>query len=108
VVQSEFNKGKIKPDHQKLLFFSIPFDKGWVAKVDNKKVKPLLVNIGFTGILVDPGEHEIELSFVSRFFNLGAVISCLSIIVFLVILVIKYLLDKKASWLSKEKMETVA
>jgi uncharacterized membrane protein YfhO len=75
----EFNqkliKGKIKINRRKLLFFSIPFDKGWVAKIDNKLVKPILVNIGFTGILVDPGEHEIELSFVPRFFNLGAIIS---------------------------------
>ena len=96
-------KGKIKLDRQKLLFFSIPFDKGWTIKIDNMTVKPLIVNIGFTGFMVGPGEHKIELSFIPRFYRLGAIVSCLSLIVFFIMLLIKYIVDRKR--LSK-KIET--
>ena len=88
-------KGKIKVDRQKLLFFSIPFDKGWTVKIDNKRVKSIIVNIGFTGIMIEPGEHTIELSFIPRLYSLGAIISILSLIVFLTILLIKYFIDRK-------------
>jgi uncharacterized membrane protein YfhO len=107
----EFNqnliKGKINVNQQKLLFFSIPFDKGWMIKIDNKKVKPIIANIGFTGIMVGPGEHKIELSFIPRFYSLGAIISCLSLIVFLAILLIKYFIDRKGNTINK-KIETIA
>lgn len=53
--------GKVNMDQEKLLFFSIPFDEGWSAKVDGVGTELLQVNIGFMGLLVDAGQHEIEL-----------------------------------------------
>ena len=82
-------------EKQKLLFFSIPFDKGWVAKIDGKKVEPILVNIGFTGFLIDKGEHQVELSFTPRYYYSGALVSLFSIALFLILFVIMYILKKR-------------
>ncbi len=88
-------KGKINSTQPQLLFFSIPFDKGWGAKIDGKKVEPMLVNIGFTGFLIDKGEHHVELSFTPRYYYSGALVSLFSIALFLILFVIKYILKKR-------------
>jgi len=88
-------KGKITLDKKKMLFFSIPFDKGWSASIDGSTIKPLLINIGFTGLLVDKGEHNIELSYTPLYFRLGAVISLIAIIIYLSLILCKYIKDLK-------------
>jgi uncharacterized membrane protein YfhO len=90
-----FITGNIHLDKLKLLFFSIPFDAGWKVRVDNKEVKPLMVNIGFTGLLLDKGEHRIELSFVPRYYKMGAVVSVISLILFLALVIIKFIITRK-------------
>lgn len=75
-------KGKIKLDSQKLLFFSIPYDDGWMATVDGKEIKPLLVNIGFTGLLLDKGEHEVTLQFRPPYVRQSAWLSVAGILIY--------------------------
>lgn len=60
--------GTVNLDGQRMVFFSIPYDKGWRAKIDGKPSEPVLCNIGFTGLLVPAGQHRIELSFVPLYF----------------------------------------
>lgn len=74
--------GNIRLDRTKVLFFSIPFDRGWSAAVDGKKARPVVTNIGFTGLLLDKGTHRVELTFDPPYFRLGAVISVLAFAVF--------------------------
>ena len=88
-------KGRLKLDRQKLLFFSIPFDKGWTARIDNKRVNPMMTNIGFIGFVVGPGDHQIELSFNPRFFGLGAIISIVAVIFFVLLVITKSLWMRK-------------
>ena len=56
-------KGRISLDGKKLLFFSIPFDKGWVAFDNGQPIPIVTANIGFMGILLDKGIHHIELRY---------------------------------------------
>jgi uncharacterized membrane protein YfhO len=88
-------RGKINVDKKKLLFFSIPFDKGWVARIDGKKIDPMMVNIGFIGLPLDKGDHEIELSFTPRYFRLGAIISLGALIFFVLLIIVKIFVLKK-------------
>lgn len=56
-------KGHIVLDTTAMMFFSIPYDQGWKATV-NGKAKPLeKVNFGFTGLLLEPGKHAIQLTY---------------------------------------------
>jgi uncharacterized membrane protein YfhO len=74
--------GEISLDSRKLLFFSIPYDKGWRAEVDGRE-KPLLkANIGFMGILLDKGTHEISLTYHLSFIYPGLSVSVISLLVY--------------------------
>jgi uncharacterized membrane protein YfhO len=75
-------KGTIRLDKKELLFFSIPYDPGWTAIVDGKKIRPLLVNIGFMGVIIDAGDHTVELAYKVPYFNTGLVISMVSFFIY--------------------------
>ncbi len=64
-------RGKIQLDSARMLFLSIPFDKGWHASIDGKEVQPVICNIGFTGLFIEPGKHDVELFFRPPFFHLS-------------------------------------
>jgi uncharacterized membrane protein YfhO len=72
-------KGTISLKEKRLLFFSIPFDKGWLAKVDGQETKLELTNIGFMGIILGPGNHVVELRFTPVYFWPGLAVSLFSL-----------------------------
>ncbi len=81
-------KGAIDLDEKKMLFLSIPYSNGWSALVDGKKQKLLRINIGFTGLLLDKGHHNIELSYIPPMFYPGAIISGVSILLFALLVIL--------------------
>lgn len=46
-----------------ILFFSIPYDKGWNIYIDGQESDLLEVNFGFIGTYVSKGEHNITLQY---------------------------------------------
>lgn len=56
-------KGSITVDSKKLLYLSIPYNKKWTYLADGEKVQAERVNYAFTGIVLEPGEHEVEVQF---------------------------------------------
>ncbi len=54
-------KGDINVSQKKLLFFSIPYDRGWKATVDGTRCEWLKVNVGFMGLVLDKGVHHVQL-----------------------------------------------
>jgi uncharacterized membrane protein YfhO len=76
-------KGTIQVSEKKLLFFSIPYDEGWTITIDGKKLKPKLINIGFMGVIISPGNHKVELSFRPPFLVSGTLIMILSFIFYM-------------------------
>lgn len=53
--------GSIDLEKPSVIFYSIPFDTGWKAKVDGVPRSLHMVHIGFTGLYVESGSHKIEL-----------------------------------------------
>jgi len=88
-------RGTIRLNKFKLLFFSVPFDKGWHAIVDRKEMKPLLCNIGFMGIPLEKGEHSVELYFRPAYFYASLVLSLTGLFFYFVLLVITWLKNYK-------------
>ena len=74
--------GNIKLEQPRMLFFSIPFDRGWQVKVDGKPSELLRVNIGFTGVMLSSGSHRIELEYQPPYWYLGWSISAFSLLVY--------------------------
>ena len=81
-------KGHITVSNPSMLFFSMPFDVGWKATADGVPVELQKVDIGFTGMMLEPGTHQIILKYeppLSRegwFGWIGAALGVLLLIVF--------------------------
>jgi uncharacterized membrane protein YfhO len=82
---NDYIAGDIVLDKNKLLFLSIPYDKGWQAKVDGKAADIEKINIGFMGLLLNRGFHSIELQYVPPFLITGVAVSLLSLIILIVV-----------------------
>lgn len=79
-------KGNIQVKGSKLLFFSIPYDKGWHIFIDGKKQKSWLVNIGFMGVIIPDGVHEIELTFTPPFLISGYLVMFFSFVLYVLLI----------------------
>ena len=61
---TNFITGRIEVhDVRKFLLVNLPYSDGWTAKVDGREVALYRANTMFMGLYLDPGEHEIELSY---------------------------------------------
>jgi uncharacterized membrane protein YfhO len=67
--------GGISLRERKLLFFSIPYDAGWTARVDGAPARLARVDIGFMALPLEPGTHRVELRFTPPLRGLGAALS---------------------------------
>ncbi|MBQ8107339.1 MAG: YfhO family protein, partial [Ruminococcus sp.] len=56
-------KAKITLDKPRLVFFSVPFDKGWSAKVNGKAAQIEKVDYGFMAVLCPAGTSAIDFSY---------------------------------------------
>ena len=74
--------GTIAVARPRIVFFSIPFDRGWKARVDGSTATLLSLNVGFMGLIVEPGRHTIELEFQPPFLVAGTGISLGSIVLY--------------------------
>ncbi len=75
-------RGTIDLKKNKLLFFSIPYDKGWSATVDGRETTLEVVNIGFMGVPLTAGHHTVELRFEPPYLATGAAVSGFSIVLY--------------------------
>ncbi len=83
--KSSFNaKYESKSNKDELVFFSIPYEKGWSAKVNGEPVQIEKVNIGFMAVRVPAGEiSEIEFNYFTPGFKIGSISSLLFTILFI-------------------------
>lgn len=70
--------GTVDLSKNKILCMSIPYSKGWSAKVDGKPVEILRGNIMFMAIPLEAGYHEIEFTYFTPGLKLGIVCSLTS------------------------------
>lgn len=72
-------EGTVTAKEDGVLMTSIPYEKGWSAYVDGKKVEVSAISKAFCAIDVTAGEHTIEFKYIPNGFILGNVISALSL-----------------------------
>jgi len=88
-------KGSIDLKETKLLFFSIPYDKGWHCIINGRPVEPVLCNIGFQGFYLEPGKHTIDLFFKPPYFTLSLIASLVGLLIYIMLAGLTYMSDKK-------------
>ena len=64
------------------IFFTIPYDKGWSAYQDGKKIEIKQAQTGFMKVDVPKGKGTITLSFIPNGFVVGAICSFTSLLLF--------------------------
>lgn len=64
------------------IFFTIPYDKGWSAYQDRKKIEIKQAQTGFMKVDVPKGKGTITLSFIPNGFVIGAICSFTSLLLF--------------------------
>ena len=78
-------KANIDLDNDNVLLIPIPNNKGWNIKVNGEKVTPISVNGGFIGLELSAGHNDIEMNFMSPYFKIGLILSCIGIVSLVVI-----------------------
>jgi uncharacterized membrane protein YfhO len=79
-------QGEITAKQSQLLYFSIPFDQGWQATVDNKPVDLEQVSFGFMGLSLPQGRHKVVLHYTVPYLKIGIIVSLSTLLVYLVLL----------------------
>lgn len=79
-------KGTINIKDGQTMFTTIPYDKGWKIYVDGKETEYYKALLGFIGVDIDPGSHEIKMVYTPVGLWLGIAISVVSIIGFIALL----------------------
>ncbi len=64
------------------LYVSVPYEKGWTAKVDGIKTKIKRANTGFSAVEISEGTHKVSMSYLSPWFIPGIIVSVLGIALF--------------------------
>ncbi|WP_438272879.1 YfhO family protein [Streptococcus huangxiaojuni] len=83
-VTTKANKvtARYSADQDSSLLFTIPYDKGWTAIQNGKKVKLSKAQNGFMKVNVSKGQGTVTLSFIPNGFKEGLGLSCLGLIGF--------------------------
>ena len=90
--------GNVKLSEDRFMVFSVPYSGGWTAWVDGEKAELTRANVMYMGIALDAGEHEIRLEYCTPGVKVGAVITVISYVIFLVLLL---------RWMRKRKQNRV-
>ncbi len=65
---------------ERLVYFSIPHDDGWSARVNGKEAKIYTLNGGMMGVVVPHGESTISFTFLTPGLKLGTLITVISFV----------------------------
>lgn len=78
------NKVFLNYDSQKRtsLIVTLPFDRGWIAEINGKKIQVKKFQNGLIKLNVPKGKHQIILKFIPYGFKLGCIISLLGLLLF--------------------------
>ena len=72
--------GSISLHNAGILFFPIPFDRGWRVMVNGKPYPLLQLDFGFCGVFLDsPGQYSLVLRYIPPFLPTGAAITCIGL-----------------------------
>ena len=80
-------KATINTDKDKILCFSIPYNKGWKLYVDGEKQDLQKCNVMYMGTKVSKGQHNIELKYSTPLLKEGAIISLVSCALYVFLLI---------------------
>lgn len=88
-------KGNIKVLNDGVMYFSIPYEKGWSVYVDGKKAETFDVMSAMLGIELESGEHTIELKYIPEGFTAGVCATGGAVLLFVIFSVTDFYFRRK-------------
>lgn len=86
---------KIKMDRENLVFYSVPYEKGWTATVNGEPAEIVTANVGFMAVKAPAGDNTIEFHYETPGLKAGIVITGASFLLLAIyLLIIRYLRKK--------------
>ncbi len=82
-------------DTERIVFFSVPWEKGWSATVNGQKAQIERANIGFMAVRVPAGESEIRFNYFTPGLIYGAIITVCFLLIFAAYAIIAIVAAKK-------------
>ena len=86
----------INLDRENLVFFSVPYSKGWTAEVNGEPVDVEKVSYGFMAVKAGAGENKIVFRYTTPGIKVGTAISLSAVFVFIMYLIICHMNGKKS------------
>src|SRR5206468_3596737 len=74
--------GTIQLNQRSVLVLQTPFDPGWHAFQDGRAAQVLKADLGLLGVVLDAGQHTVELRYRPPFLYAGAAVSFVSLLIF--------------------------
>ena len=86
-IDDNMMSGNITINEGKWMFVSLPYSDGWSCNIDGKKTNIVKANYSFMAVFVPEGNHEIVFSYITPGIKVGAIISAISLILFLIAII---------------------
>ena len=77
--------GDISVSERKALVLSVPYSKGFTAYVDGKETKLQKANTMFMALELEPGSHEIRLTYCTPYLKTGMFFSVLGLVIYVML-----------------------
>lgn len=87
----------VERESDSLVFFSVPYDKGWNVTVNGKETEIIKANIGFMAVPVGAGVSEINFSYKTPGLMFGTMITLSALVVFIVYIIIAGVVRRKSA-----------
>lgn len=71
-------EGAVRLEQKSVLVLQTPFNRGWRALQDGKPAPVLKPDVGLLGVVLDAGQHKVELRYSTPFLRLGLIITLAS------------------------------
>ena len=104
--EDSFSGNITVPAGKELIFTSIPYDEGWVVKVDGQKIVPEKALDSLLAFTVFPGSHTLEMAYRPDAVTHGIIFSIIGLAFFVMMAVFEPLKIKKAA-VNNEPEETI-
>lgn len=82
-------RATIDMENENVLFFSVPYEKGFTAYVDGNETSIIKCDFGLMGIVVPEGYHEIVFDYLPSYYKEGLYMSLAGVILLIAIIAIK-------------------
>ena len=81
--------GNISISKKKALVLSVPYSKGFTAYVDGKETKLQKANTMFMALELEPGSHEIRLTYCTPYLKAGLALSLAGLVVYFMLVAVR-------------------